>query len=376
MPTCAGKPWRLVIAVTAACQRPPSCVDLAPELAPVRTAHGLPALAMAVWRHGQLIARGVTGLRKADDPAHPATFDDRWHLGSDTKAMTATLIGVFVDRGVVHWDDTLDRLFPGETISPGYRAVTLDQLLRHRGGAPGAPRLAMLQLRLDGTTPGARLAFARTILADPPAQPPGTFAYANAGYIIAAAALERATGMRWERLMQDELFGPLGMTSCGFGAPGDATRIDQPWGHTTHPAAAADDPWRSGGTTRVVPVSPASDEADNPPGLGPAGTVHCALADWGKFLDVHATGAPAIVTASTLAHLHEAPTIDDERYASGWAVSEPRPGELRLGHEGSNTLWHAIAIVVPGTATAIAIVANSDDDALLDALEPVVDRYL
>src|ERR1700733_12072371 len=66
--------------------------DLTAQLEAVRAAERLPALGAAVWRSGKLVAEGVTGVRELGD-ATRATLDDQWHLGSDTKAMTATLVG-------------------------------------------------------------------------------------------------------------------------------------------------------------------------------------------------------------------------------------------------------------------------------------------
>ena len=51
--------------------------------------------------------------------------------------------------------------------------------------------------------------------------PPDTmFLYSNVGFIIAGAMLEAVTGTGWEALLTDRVFEPLGMASCGFGAPG------------------------------------------------------------------------------------------------------------------------------------------------------------
>src|SRR5262245_13989189 len=87
--------------------------DLSPLLESLRRHGGLPALGAAVFRGPALVAIGVTGVRQVDDPTL-ATVDDSWHLGSDTKAMTATLIGLHVDRGEIHFEDTLATLFAGE----------------------------------------------------------------------------------------------------------------------------------------------------------------------------------------------------------------------------------------------------------------------
>src|SRR6266508_1589168 len=100
------------LAVTAAVD------DLASTLEPIRSNNNLPALGAAVWRGAELRAIGVVGAREQGGSA-PATTEDQWHLGSDTKAMTATLVGLYVDRGVIRFEDTLGNLFAGESLHPG-----------------------------------------------------------------------------------------------------------------------------------------------------------------------------------------------------------------------------------------------------------------
>ena len=60
----------------------------------------------------------------------------------------------------------------------------------------------------------------------------------------------------------------------------------------------------------------------------------------------------------------------------GWMIIQVHPGDVRLGHEGSNTMWHAIALVVPALHEAIAVVANRFDAHLFDAIAPVMRDYL
>jgi len=327
---------------------------LADDLETIRAKLKLPALAVAAWRDGKLLDIAAVGVRKEGD-ATKVTTKDEWHLGSNTKAMTATLIAIYVDRGKLRWEDTIAQLFPGWKIDPGYAHVTLDQLLRHQGGAPGDPPADLWkQLWTDGDAPDAREKFVKAILAQPPAQAPGTFVYSNTSYMIAGAALERVTGVTWQKLMHDELFAKLDMPSCGFGAPGVKDRVDQPRGHD------------AGGT--ALEPGPA---ADNPAGLGPAGTVHCSLEDYGKFLNLHATGEPALVTPESMQHLH---TPRDGEYAGGWGVVESPKGPILL-HSGSNTLWYATALVAPGTRFAFAIATNKFDDKLENELGTLLVRF-
>lgn len=340
--------------------------DLASILEPIRADANLPALIGAVWKGDELVAIGVTGTRKLGDPT-PATVDDQWHLGSDTKAMTATLIGIQVDKGTMHLDDTIGELFAGETIDPGYLNVTIAELLQHRGGAPGeVPAAIWDAMWAAGTSASARTEAVLSLLALPPEQAVGTFVYSNAGYMIAGAALERVQGGKpWEEIMVDELFAPLGMGSCGFGAPGTPNEVTQPWGHDVE-----------------TPISPGP-LADNPYSLGPAGTVRCSMTDWGKFLAIHLHGARnetvPLVSQATLTALQTPPAGAD--YACGWGVTtRDWAGGTTLTHSGSNTLWFATTWIAPAKNTTLAVITNRGDEPAATAVDtafgPLIETYI
>ena len=101
----------------------------------------MPGLVAAIVRGDRLVGIAAEGVRKVGDPA-PIRVTDRFHLGSCTKAMTATLLGSVVDSGQLSWDSTLAAVFPNEAnaMHADYRGVTLDQLLGHRGGLPDNTR--------------------------------------------------------------------------------------------------------------------------------------------------------------------------------------------------------------------------------------------
>ena len=124
------------ITVRGAAQAPN---DISPLLTPIIQKHEVPGMAAAVIRRGDIVAIGVAGVRtrgKADKIA----VTDCFHLGSDTKAMTAFLCGILVDEGKLKWTQTLGTTFSDlkKSMYPQYQAVTLEQLLNQRGGAPGA----------------------------------------------------------------------------------------------------------------------------------------------------------------------------------------------------------------------------------------------
>lgn len=356
-------PFVLALAALAAAQAP---VDLGDLLAPIRARHGVPALGVAVLVDGELAALGVSGVRKHGDDAK-VSIDDRWHLGSCTKAMTATLLARDVEAGRLAWTTTVADALPdlAAAMHEGARAITIAQLLQHRAGLPGQPpgELWRELFRFAGTDAEARTEVARVMLAVAPEAPPGRrFLYSNAGYMIAGAIAERAGHAPWAERMRRELFEPLGMTGVGFGPPGDRERVDQPWGHRP-------------GATGPVPAF-----GDNPPSLGPAGTVHATLAEWAKFVRLHLGMPPAdgepLLSPAKLKALHTPPAGAD--YAFGWGVGRRpwAPGPI-LTHAGSNTMWYCTAWLAPEAKFAVLVTCNQGDAAAAcdDAAAACIERF-
>jgi len=137
--------------------------------------------------------------------------------------MTATLTAIMVEQSLISWDTTPLDVWPeySATLHPQYQSVTIVDLLSHHAGIPsdqGAiPSIALTRDEAPGTVIEKRRLWAKELLELRPMNPVGTFEYANGGYIIVGAMLETITGTPWETLMQDQLFGPLGMTgfTCG-----------------------------------------------------------------------------------------------------------------------------------------------------------------
>jgi CubicO group peptidase (beta-lactamase class C family) len=303
-----------------------------------------PALAAGiVTRHG-LEWSGVRGVRRAGSETL-ATTDDRWHLGSNTKAMTAAVFGRLVDQGRARWSMPVAEAFPRLTIDPAWAAITLDNLMHHRAGLLDAAlvdRAWLMAAHADQRSlPEQRAEFAARAFGAPPAGPVGQFAYGNGNYIVLGAAIEAIIGQPWETVMAAELYAPLGLTTAGFGAPRD----EAPWGH------------RGG-----VGVDPAG-FADNPRALGPAGTAHMSMADYARFIDAMMGGAPDWLSEDARRHLLTPAAGSPQAYAAGWGVgSAPWAGVSGSGptitHNGSNTMWFATVLAAPERGLGFIALSN------------------
>ncbi|MBN1629312.1 MAG: serine hydrolase [Thermoleophilia bacterium] len=314
--------------------------------------NALPGIAVSVIKGGESVYRNVAGVRKLGT-SDSVKVTDAFHIGSDTKAMTALLCGVLIDRGLFSFGTTIGEVLgAGYTMKEEYRAVTLDQLLCHTSGIPGElpGKTWATFFPYDSSAGADRARMVKEALSLAPQHSAGAeFAYSNMGYVVAAFLAEQVTGKSWETLMDEELFVPLGMESAGFGPParegGDSTAVAAPWGHSPDP------------------VDPLSVSADNPLALGPAGTVHVSLPDLEKYLAVFwggetRTAAQPLVSEATLTELLR-PRVGD--YAGGWGVGPDGQGGVFLSHDGSNGMFYCSIAVLPSPKDAVIVMTNRGD---------------
>lgn len=318
-----------------------------------RETAGLPAVAALVQIKGRIEAQGAVGTRELFDDSR-VTQADRWHIGSDTKAMTATLLARLVERGLVSFDDTLARLFPGVAgrMDPQMQNVTLRQLLTHTAGLPGLSNPAEITAfdTLIASTKGVRAQRAMVVayyLRRPPASKIGEFAYSNLGYVIAGAVAESVSSKSWEEMLRAEVWKPLGISNASFGAPGKSGKSDQPRGHL---------PVRD----QFVSLDPGDPKSDNPPAVGPAGTVNITLQDWVRFAQDQLDGLHGhgkLLKPETYRLLQ---TPVKNRYAMGWGVLTDPNGEVSLlAHTGSNGYWVADLRILPKVDAISIVVTNA-----------------
>lgn len=322
-----------------------------------------PAIAALIQIDGTVAAEAVIGDRALGHP-ESVTLDDRWHIGSDTKAFTATLIGTLVDRRVLAWDDTLATSLPAlaKTMHPAYRRITIRQLLSHTAGLPPLANTktelptALTVVKSVRGVSAQRMALARYYLSRPPASAAATFHYSNLGYIIAGAIAEAHTGETWESLIRERVFNPLGICDVGFGPPGHSGKYDQPLGH--------------GEISGREPLDPADPGSDNPVWIGPAGTINISLKAWAVFAQDQLDGALGHGRLLQPATYKVLQTPVAENYAMGWgAWLDPDGTPKILMHEGSNGYWIAAISVYPKQRTFILVTTNFGGDVAKRSIE-------
>jgi CubicO group peptidase (beta-lactamase class C family) len=354
-------------------------------LTPYLAKYDLPALAAAVVKDGKVVAVGAVGTRRAGEKI-PVTVNDRFHIGSDTKAMTALLAAIFVEEGKLRWESTMADVFPelAAKMDSGLRRVTLVQFLSHTSGVPADNGvfidLEEKSLTQDGNLNDLRYWLVKQWSTQPLVSEPGTkWAYANMNYVIAGAMIERVGGKTWDELITERIFTPLGLRTAGLGCQSTLGKIDAPLGHRL-----------IDGKLKAFLAGP---DGDNPAIIGPAGIAHMSVLDFARWAAWNAgegKRGPKLVRPETLKKL-QTPVISMQiknptpgtpqiknptpgtpssgKYALGWGevVMDWAPQPL-LYHGGDNGMNHAHIWVDPKGDFAMVVVTNVDHEKATEAL--------
>ena len=316
----------------------------------LRETYHLPALELCVIDADGIIEVASNGVRK-DGGTTVVEESDLFHVGSMTKAMTATMLATLVQEGKLSWDMTLAQAFPSwaSVMDSRYRDVTLEQLLTHTSGLPGYttdPEWESIP-PFTGTPAEQRRAFARMLLTRPPIGTAGVYRYSNAGYAVAAAIAEKATGETWEQLMQQRVFGPLNMRAA-YGWP-LLSGEGEPWGHRI----------KNG----VVTPHDLSDHYRVPTVLAPAGDVSISILDYSAFARLHLAGLESVdgsvLSAADIQRLHQ-PALE---YSSGWH-EELIDGVPTSWHRGTCDTFDTFVLLQSSRDIGVIIFTNADGDDL------------
>jgi CubicO group peptidase (beta-lactamase class C family) len=349
----------VVLTVLSAC-RSPQTINSLVRLA-VAT-QDIPGMAAAIISSDN-IQSGVAGVREVGATT-PIATTDRFHLGSNIKAMTAELAATLVDSGVIQWNTTVAQVFPEllADMRASYQSVTLAQLLTHRGGVlaltdPGD--LAQIPSLPDDPVK-ARIAFSHWLLNQAPVtNAAGTAVYSNAGFVLAAAMLERKTGRDFESLLTDLVLRPLNVTPL-FDWPA-AHSADAPWGHERVAA-------------RWLPNDPDAVANQFPAALTPAGNLSLSVSDYARFIQSQLRGLRdrgGTLAPSTYRYLH----TPQGEFALGWLVKDIA-GVRTSAHDGSAGTFYAIAAIQPDRDRAVIVLINAYSDAAANAANQLALKLL
>lgn len=321
----------------------------AARIARVHAASGLPGISAAILRINDTEpGTAVAGVRRLEH-SEPVTCRDRFHIGSNGKAVTSAVLARLVDAGKLSWDTTLTEVF-GERfpIDPSYADVTVREVLCMRAGMPGLETLDEMlpYLGFPGSLKEQRAAITREIVGAPRVFIQGVEAYSNASLTVAGAIAEVVTGRSWEELATEYLGTELGIVS-EVGWPG-SDGSEQPWGHIRLP-----DGW-----LQIDPVG----DIQFPAAISPAGNLSMSVSDLARFQQAQLRSLADLsnssgLSKSAVAELHDAKGFT---YAMGWTDLGLATGPSE-GWIGSTDVFYSLAFIDRARGHAIAVAVNGSD---------------
>jgi D-alanyl-D-alanine carboxypeptidase len=300
----------------------------------------------------------VVGVRRIGNPEN-ATAEDIWHLGSNTKAMTAMTIGMLVQDGLLTWTSDIQSLLGGAiTVAQDFANVTIGQLSSHTSGISDTPVVnsAAYPAAWEISAPEGRISLSNVTLGSPSNSTRGVYEYANMNYIILGLIIDVITAQQAENVIQSRLWEPLGITTGGWGPCPESSlkSVDNPWPHTIE----------EDGQPAPLPLGSELRYRDNSPAFHTAGAAHMSLADYGKWLRLHFDAnvqRQLNLSSKTIQRLHQvAPGAESNSYTyGGWIRSEEgTAGAYSLAHDGSNTYYYLTAAVDVGGSRAVGAITN------------------
>jgi len=170
----------------------------------------VPGIAVGVVKDGKLIhakGYGVANLNTGKKVDEHTLFG----VASNSKAMTAAVLGQLVDEGKIKWDDRVTDYIPEFKMYDPYvtDAFTIRDLLTHRSGLGlGAGDLMMFP---DGSNFTKKDIIHNVRYLKPVSAFRTKYDYDNNLYIVAGEVAERVSGIKWEDLVEQKIMKPLGM---------------------------------------------------------------------------------------------------------------------------------------------------------------------
>lgn len=311
-----------------------------------RQKYKIPAIAISVMDTKQIQYYVLDGVR-ADGKEDFITEADYFHLGSCSKAVLAYMAARLVEEGAIGWNTKFLDIYPEvkDEAHKTYYEISLEDLLACRAGiqpytsgAEDYPDLSASRNKEHD--------FIRYLLAQAPASeqsPSGEFGflYSNASYTLAAAMLEKVSGLFYEELLQKYIGGELGLEVFqGWPYEKDS---DQPWGHYL----SLDNTLTAIGPDSIYTLNPL---------INPAGNLSMTNEDFTKFVQLHLqgmTGTGSQINNETFKYM-------DTQY-SGFSMgvwNGTRAGKPYICLDGTAGTFYARGVIIPDSDLGFTIMMN------------------
>lgn len=316
----------------------------------------IPGIAVVVIKGDKPIFVKAYGV--ADREAgRKADTDTLWYIASSTKSFTA-LAAAMLDRdGKIKLADPMTKYATGITFkNPIPDKVTVRDLLTHTTGLRNDPLGFRVAYSGDSDPKDMAQVFAGATTYDDAAY--GKYRYQNLGYNIYAVLLQNYLHLKWQDVLQKQVFDPIGMK------------------HTTaYPSRASAKKWAlSQGyvlddkTGKVIRAPLAKTDSN----VQSAGGIFASISDIGRWLIVNMNdgklNGKQVIPADVMRAVHagytqttrnQPPFAGDGQYGLGWQIGKYKDDKV-IYHPGGFPGYISNISYLPEKKIGVAVLVNND----------------
>ncbi|MEO6722252.1 MAG: serine hydrolase [Ferruginibacter sp.] len=169
--------------------------------------------AVLVAENGKIIYKDAFGLANREWNI-PNRTDTKFMIGSVSKPLTAMLMLIQVQKGLINLNKTIADYLPEFKTKPAAN-VTIKQLLSHTSGIPNYDIIKDFFPRISRQN-FTREDYIKVYIDSALAFEPGSrYAYSSWGYFTLGYIMERVTGKSYSQLMKEDIFDKLQMNNSG-----------------------------------------------------------------------------------------------------------------------------------------------------------------
>ncbi|MDY0343375.1 MAG: serine hydrolase [Lentimicrobium sp.] len=357
---------------SASAQQNPEVDALKKYLKDARVKWNVPALSVGIIHNDTIVLLDGFGEREVGT-GKTVNGNTLFAVASNTKAFTATALGMLVDEGKLRWDDKVVDYLPWFRLYDPYVStnMTIRDLLTHRSG------LATFSgdLIWYGSTYSRQEIIKRAALLKPVYGFRSNYGYSNIMYLTAGEIIKAISGQPWEDFVQHRILDPLGMTNTLTSTTqlNNVTNVAMPHNDV------GDD---------VIRISYLN--WDN---IAPAGALISSSADmlkWLKFqLHNGKIGDSTLVKTATMREMQKSQTVMNisafseklwpsthfKTYGLGWSLMDYH-GRKIISHSGGYDGMISFSGFVPEENLGFVILTNKNSSLYYPLSFKILDAFL
>lgn len=345
----------------------PVTQTLAEAAEDIRKIRGVPGIVYAVFTKDSILEIKALGYRifKFKDRV---AVSDRFNIGTNTAAFTAYIAAKLVEAKKISWNTPLLKIFPefSKKTSPVYKNITLQDLLSCRTRIQ--PFMEMGEWfkipNYKGNIIAKRKSFTYSMLQSKPNMEnflTGKISFSLAGYVMAAAMMEKVSGKSWENLVAEYIRLPMKISTS------------YSWPNITNPAAPAGH-WNQGGVFHAE--QPDTWFKGNPV-LYPGQAISINMVDYIKYMQVSLQGLAGEKTKLSSQNFNFL-YFGLPDYSLGWNNGSLNNQSIAF-HEGLSLLFNCRTEILKEKNIGIIVMGNSGDrdgrGAVLDITHLLEEKY-